>query len=99
MSPRNSRPYIDYGQKAARDDGAVGVKYSGAARGCDFPRLIQYLLVGCATLLVVFFIAVMPQPSISRIGPTLLCAVVLVSSKYAGVRTGHSRGFFGGGWN
>jgi SAM-dependent methyltransferase len=88
MSPKSSRPYIDYGQKAAREEGAVGVKYSAAARGYDFPRLFQYLLAGCATLLVVFFIAVMPQPSISRIGPTLLFAVVLVSSWYGGLGPG-----------
>src|ERR1700730_14711231 len=88
MSPKISRPHSDYGQKAAREDCAVGVKHSGAARDYDFPRLFQYLLAGCASLLVVFFIAVMPQPSVSRIGPTLLFAVVLVSSWYGGFGPG-----------
>jgi len=88
MSSKSIRPHIDHNQNAARDDGAVGVKHSGAEVAYDSPRLLQYLLAGGASLLIVWAIAVMPQSLISRIGPTLLFAVVLISSWYGGFGPG-----------
>ena len=88
MSSKSIGPHIDHNQNAARDDGAVGVKHSGAAVGYDSPRLLQYLLAGCASLLVVFVIAGTPESLVSRVGPALLFAVVLVSSWYGGFGPG-----------
>jgi len=88
MSSKITRPHIDHDQKAAREKRPVGVKNSGATGGYDFPRLLRYLLAGCATFLVVLGTAVMPQSLISRIGPALLFAVVLVSSWYGGFGPG-----------
>jgi SAM-dependent methyltransferase len=88
MSLEIAGPHIDHGQKAAGDDGATGVKHSGGAGGYDFLRLMRYILAGCTCLLVVWVIAVMPESLISRVGPTLLFAVVLISSWYGGFGPG-----------
>jgi hypothetical protein len=56
--------------------------------GYDFPRLLRYLLAGCASFLVVLLTAVMPQSWPSRISPTILFAVVLVRSGCGGFGPG-----------
>ena len=83
-----SHPSLDHNQREAPEDAAVGIKHSGAPGGYDFPRLLRYLLAGCASFLVVLLTAVMPQSWPSRISPTILFAVVLVRSGYGGFGPG-----------
>jgi SAM-dependent methyltransferase len=88
MSSKITPPHIAHEQKAAREKWRVGVKNARALGSYEFPRLLRCVLAGCATFLVVWGIAILPQSLISRIGPTLLFAVVLLSSWYGGFGPG-----------
>jgi O-methyltransferase len=54
----------------------------------DFPRMIRYLLAGCASLVVFALIGMFPHSIPARTAPALLLAVVMASAWFGGFGPG-----------
>jgi O-methyltransferase len=54
----------------------------------DFPRMLRYLLAGCASLIVVALIGMLPHSIPARIAPALLLVVVMASAWFGGFGPG-----------
>jgi len=54
----------------------------------DLPRMIRYLLAGCASLGVVALIGMLPHSIPARTAPALLLAVVMASAWFGGFGPG-----------
>jgi O-methyltransferase len=54
----------------------------------DFPRMLRYLLAGCASLIIVVLTGALPRSIPARTAPALLLAVVMASAWFGGFGPG-----------